>query len=205
MGFRKRNKKAPAPATKQRPPAERPQSAPAAAPRPPRDTSSNAANIGRSVKVTGELSGNEELTIEGTVDGNVTISGNSVAIAEGGTVRGEVRAGSVVIEGTVIGDVTAKDKVEVATSGSLQGDIHAARVVLAEGARFKGKIDMGAQTSVAPARTPQTGNTTDPWASGDKKAASTDDKPKAASTSDKPKAKVEVSSFDDAAEDLLTN
>ena len=103
---------------------------------------SKLVNIGKSVKIKGELSGKEDLTIEGKVDGKIVLKDHSLTIGENGRIRAEIHAKSVVIIGEVIGNITADDLVEVATSGSLHGDICAPRVVLADGCCFKGSVDM---------------------------------------------------------------
>lgn len=118
------------------------------------------ASIGKSLHVKGELSGNEDLAIEGKVEGKIALSGYNVTIGETGRVAAELHAKSVVIAGLVHGNVVAGDKVEVAATGTMMGDIRAPRVVLVDGCRFKGSIDMdtksGTGTSVAapaPSRT----------------------------------------------------
>ena len=109
-------------------------------------------NIGQSVEIKGELNGNEDLTIEGKVDGKITLKDHNLTVGANGRIKGEIFAKSVVVVGEVDGNVTADDKVEVASTGSMKGDITAPRVVLADGARFKGSIDMDrkAQSASAP-------------------------------------------------------
>ena len=99
-------------------------------------------NIGQSVEIRGELHGNEDLTIEGKVDGKITLKGHSLTIGANGRIKGEIFAKSVMVIGEVNGNVAADDRIEVAATGSMLGDIRAPRVVLADGARFKGAIDM---------------------------------------------------------------
>ncbi len=99
-------------------------------------------NIGQSIEIRGELHGNEDLTIEGKVDGKITLKGHSLTIGANGKIKGEIFAKSVLVIGEVSGNVTADDKIELAATGSMLGDIRAPRVALADGARFKGAIDM---------------------------------------------------------------
>src|SRR6185295_7555404 len=113
-------------------------------------------NIGQSIQIKGELSGNEDLTIEGKVDGKIFLKDHNLTIGSNGRITAEIHAKTVVVVGEVVGNITADDKVEVAPTGSMKGDILAPRVVLADGARFKGSIDMdrkgagaGASTSKA--------------------------------------------------------
>jgi cytoskeletal protein CcmA (bactofilin family) len=104
-------------------------------------------NIGKSVQIKGELTGNEDLSIEGKVDGKIFLKDHSLTIGANGHITAEIHAKAVIVVGEVIGNITADDKVEVAATGSMQGDISAPRVVLADGARFKGSIDMEPKAS----------------------------------------------------------
>jgi len=99
-------------------------------------------NIGQSIQIKGELTGNEDLTIEGRVDGKIFLKDHNLTIGSNGRIAAEIHAKGVVVVGEVVGNITADDKVEVAPTGSMKGDIIAPRVVLADGARFKGSIDM---------------------------------------------------------------
>jgi cytoskeletal protein CcmA (bactofilin family) len=99
-------------------------------------------NIGQSIHIKGELTGNEDLTIEGKVEGKIFLKDNNLTIGANGKITAEITAKTVMVLGEVSGNITADDKVEVATSGSMRGDIVAPRVVLADGAKFKGAIDM---------------------------------------------------------------
>lgn len=100
------------------------------------------ASIGKSLQVKGELSGQEDLAIEGKVEGKVALKGYSVTIGQTGRVSGEIHAKSVVVAGLLNGNIYAEETVEVAATGTMMGDIRAPRVVLADGAKFKGSIDM---------------------------------------------------------------
>ena len=108
-------------------------------------------NIGQSVQIKGELTGNEDLTIEGKVEGKIFLKDHNLTIGANGKITAEIQAKTVMVVGEVNGNITADDKVEVAASGTMRGDIAAPRVVLADGAKFKGTIDMdrkpGASTS----------------------------------------------------------
>jgi cytoskeletal protein CcmA (bactofilin family) len=99
-------------------------------------------NIGQSIHIKGELTGNEDLTIEGKVEGKVLLKDHHLTIGANGKITAEIQAKTVMVLGEVTGNITADDKVEVATSGSMRGDILAPRVVLADGAKFRGAIDM---------------------------------------------------------------
>ncbi|HKQ61787.1 MAG TPA: polymer-forming cytoskeletal protein [Candidatus Polarisedimenticolaceae bacterium] len=99
-------------------------------------------NIGQSVQIRGELTGNEDLTIDGMVDGKILVKEHNVTIGANGRITAEVHAKTVVVYGEVLGNITADDKVEIAPNGSVQGDVRAPRVAISDGARFKGSIDM---------------------------------------------------------------
>ena len=103
---------------------------------------SKVASIGKSLHVKGELSGNEDLAIEGTVEGKIALNGYHVTIGETGRVAAEIHAKSVIVGGVVTGNIKSDERVEVAATGSMTGDIFAPRVVLVDGSRFKGSIDM---------------------------------------------------------------
>jgi len=122
------------------------------------------ASIGTSVHVKGELSGNEDLAIEGKVDGKIALSGYNVTIGQTGRVEAEIHAKSVVVGGLVKGNINAEERVEVAATGTMVGDIRAPRVVLVDGSRFKGSIDMDTESRTRPlvtepAASKATGNT----------------------------------------------
>jgi cytoskeletal protein CcmA (bactofilin family) len=109
-------------------------------------------NIGKSVVIKGELSGSEDLTIEGQVDGKIELRQNVLTIGPNGKIKAQVFAKSVIILGEVTGNVTASEKVDIRDNGSVDGDIAAPRVAIAEGAHFRGSIDMqrtGAATGKA--------------------------------------------------------
>lgn len=99
-------------------------------------------NIGKSVVIKGELSGSEDLTIEGHVEGRIDLKDNVLTIGPNGKIQGEVFAKSVVVLGEVIGNVTASEKVDIRDNGSVDGDIASPRVAIAEGAHFRGSVDM---------------------------------------------------------------
>lgn len=107
-------------------------------------------NIGKSVVIKGELSGSEDLTIEGQVEGQIELKQHVLTIGRHGRVKARIFAKVVVVLGEVVGNIQASDKVAIRDSGAVEGDIVAPRVAIAEGARFRGKIDMqgGAKSKV---------------------------------------------------------
>ena len=106
-------------------------------------------NIGKSVVIKGELSGSEDLTIEGHVEGRIELKQHVLTIGPHGRIRAEVFGKSVVILGEVVGDIKATEKVAIRDNGSVEGDIAAPKVAIAEGAKFRGGIDMD-QKDAAP-------------------------------------------------------
>ena len=99
-------------------------------------------NIGKSVVIKGELSGSEDLTIEGHCEGRIELRDNVLTIGPNGKIRAEVFAKAVVVLGEVVGNVTASEKVDIRDNGSVDGDIISPRVAIAEGAHFRGSVDM---------------------------------------------------------------
>jgi cytoskeletal protein CcmA (bactofilin family) len=115
------------------------------------------AVIGKSVCISGELSGDEDLLIEGKVDGRVALTDHCLTVGANGRVNADVHAKQIVVIGEIIGNISAVDLVEVAATGTVHGDISARRVVLADGAHFKGSVDM--QPGLAPSATPTSTHT----------------------------------------------
>ena len=99
-------------------------------------------NIGKSVVIKGELNGSEDLTIEGQVEGTIQLRDHVLTIGANGRIKAQVFAKSVIVLGEVTGNVTATDKVDIRDNGSVDGDIVAPRVAIAEGAHFRGSVDM---------------------------------------------------------------
>jgi len=112
---------------------------------PQRGMERTTVNIGKSVVIKGELSGSEDLTIEGQVDGKIELRQNVLTIGPNGRIKAQVFAKAVIILGEVTGNVTATEKVDIRDNGSVDGDIAAPRVAIAEGAHFRGSIDMQKQ------------------------------------------------------------
>src|SRR5213592_621355 len=105
-------------------------------------------NIGKSVVIKGELNGSEDLTIEGHVEGTIQLRDNVLTIGPNGRIKAQVFAKAVIVLGEVTGNVTASDKVDIRDNGSVDGDIVSPRVAIAEGANFRGSVDM--QRKAAP-------------------------------------------------------
>ncbi|HEY7289827.1 MAG TPA: polymer-forming cytoskeletal protein [Vicinamibacterales bacterium] len=99
-------------------------------------------NIGKSVVIKGELNGSEDLTIEGHVEGTIQLKDHVLTIGPNGKIKAQVFAKSVIVLGEVTGNVTATDKVDIRDNGAVDGDIVSPRVAIAEGAHFRGSVDM---------------------------------------------------------------
>ncbi len=104
----------------------------------------DTTHIASGSKVIGEISGAAELVIDGQVQGQINLD-SRVVVGQEGRVEGEIQAQAVEVAGKVQGNVQGHDRVEVMTSGRLEGDVVSPRVVIAEGAFFKGNVDMTAE------------------------------------------------------------
>lgn len=102
----------------------------------------NPGTIGKSVVIKGELSASEDLTIEGQVEGKVELKQNILTIGANGKIKASVFAKAVIVQGEVHGNITATEKVEIRDAGSVDGDLASPRVAIADGAHFRGSIDM---------------------------------------------------------------
>src|SRR3954471_10491409 len=107
-------------------------------------------NIGKSVVIKGELNGSEDLTIEGHVEGTIQLKEHVLTIGPNGKIKAQVFAKSVIVLGEVTGNVTASDKVDIRDNGSVDGDIISPRVAIAEGAHFRGSVDMQRKAGAEP-------------------------------------------------------
>ena len=101
-------------------------------------------NIGKSVIIKGELSGSEDLTIEGKGDGEVELPDHLLTIGPNGRINAEIFAKSVVVMGKVTGNITASEKINIRENGTVEGDIVAPTIAISEGGQFRGSIDMKA-------------------------------------------------------------
>jgi cytoskeletal protein CcmA (bactofilin family) len=113
------------------------------APAAPAPASGERAAIGRSITIKGEVSGDEDLLIQGRIEGSVNLKQHSVTVGREGEVKADIVARVVTVEGKVEGNLSADEQVILRASASVQGDISAPRVVLEDGASFRGGVDMG--------------------------------------------------------------
>ena len=112
------------------------------------------ANIGKSITIKGDLSGNEDLQIDGTVEGRIDLPNNELTVGPEGKVKAEVHAKTVIVVGHVTGNVTAVERAEVQASGVVDGDVRAPRLIVAEGAVLNGAVEMGETRKATPASLP---------------------------------------------------
>jgi cytoskeletal protein CcmA (bactofilin family) len=120
--------------------------APASKPAPSRSESnspSTSSYIGKQIVIDGKVTGEENLIVEGTMKGAIDLK-SDIRVGKSGHIEATLHARNVTIEGTVIGDVSADNRVELVVGASLDGNIKAPKVVVAEGAKFRGNVNMGA-------------------------------------------------------------
>ena len=110
--------------------------------RPAAVSRGNAAVIGRSIQINGDLRGDEDLRIEGDVSGTVELRNNALTIGKEGKVKAGVYAKSIAVDGETNGDLYATERVSIHVNARVQGNIIAPRVSIEEGAHFKGSIEM---------------------------------------------------------------
>jgi cytoskeletal protein CcmA (bactofilin family) len=127
-----------------------------ASPEPPRQAPprTGGASIGPSIVVKGELSGDEDLFIHGQVDGSVALDLHSVTVGNVGRVKANITGRIITIEGVVEGNLRAQEQIILRGSAKVQGDLKAPRIVLEDGATFRGLIDMGVQRDATAAAKP---------------------------------------------------
>lgn len=107
--------------------------------------------IGESILISGNLEGDEDLTIRGRVEGSIRLN-RTLIVEASGIVKADVSVKDAVISGVVVGNVTASDSVQITAEGRMVGDLSAPRVIIVDGASFRGRVDMGDfESSRAPA------------------------------------------------------
>jgi cytoskeletal protein CcmA (bactofilin family) len=103
---------------------------------------SAATVVGPSILINGNLQGDEDLTVLGRVEGNISLT-RTLHVEESGIVKADISVRNAVVSGVVVGNITATDSVELTEAGRMVGDIRAPRVIIVDGARFRGAVDMG--------------------------------------------------------------
>jgi cytoskeletal protein CcmA (bactofilin family) len=112
------------------------------------------ANIGKSITIKGDLSGNEDLQIDGTVEGRIDLPNNQLTIGAEGRVKAEVHAKAVIVVGHVTGNLSAADRIQVEATGIVDGDVKAPRLVIQEGAMLNGGVEMSSSAKSSHAVSP---------------------------------------------------
>jgi cytoskeletal protein CcmA (bactofilin family) len=133
-------------------PAPAPMPQPVAAPKPPvHQAREPQAIIGATISIKGDLLGEEDLLIEGRLEGKIESRRHSVTIGKNGRIKGDIYARVVTVEGTVEGNLYGEEQMTVRQSGTVRGNIVAPRVALEDGSNFKGSIDMSPKEKAAAA------------------------------------------------------
>ena len=101
------------------------------------------ATIGKSITIKGDLTGDEDLLVEGNVEGKIDLPNNELTIGPNGKVRADVHGKSVIVVGHVAGNVSGTERVEIQASGVIDGDVRAPKLLIQEGAVLNGAVDMG--------------------------------------------------------------
>lgn len=115
-------------------------------------TPSGLANIGKSVAIKGELSGSEDIYVDGQVEGSIQLAGNSVTVGPNGRVKADITAQNLTVSGTLDGNVRASERTELRKTAVVNGDVQTRRIAIEEGAYFKGKLEI--LTDAKPATSP---------------------------------------------------
>jgi cytoskeletal protein CcmA (bactofilin family) len=105
-------------------------------------TSGSTARLGASLHVKGEISGNEDLHIDGSVEGLVQLEDRKLTVGASAKLTADVVAREVVVYGSVKGNLRARDRIEIKKDGSVVGDLTTARIMIEDGAYFKGSIEI---------------------------------------------------------------
>ena len=105
--------------------------------------------IGTTIVITGELTCNEDVTVDGRIDGHVLVRDAVLTIGERAQIQADVRGGQVIVKGFVTGAVSASERIELTPTATVDGSLSANRVVVADGAQFNGRIDMDQRTIAA--------------------------------------------------------
>lgn len=109
--------------------------------------STATAVIGPKITFKGEIIGEEDLLVQGKVEGSIDLKGNHLIIGQQGVVKANLMAKTITIEGTVEGDLIGQERIEIKASSNVKGNLIATRVTLEDGAKFRGSIDMDSQNS----------------------------------------------------------
>lgn len=115
--------------------------------RPATASSGAKASIGPTIRIKGDVSGDENLHVEGRVEGTISLASHELVVGKSGKVHADITAKLIRIDGEVQGDITGKEKVIISATGNVRGNIVTPRMSLEDGAKFKGSIDMDPASS----------------------------------------------------------
>lgn len=115
---------------------------------------SGLANIGRSVTIRGDISGSEDIYVDGQVEGSIQLNGNSLTVGPNGRIKANISAKSVTVSGSVEGNLQVTERTEMRKTAVVSGDVQTRRIAIEEGAYFKGKLE------ILPENKPQSGHGT---------------------------------------------
>ena len=133
------------------PPRPRPEPSPVQ--RNPQPPASSLPTVGQKIRLKGEITGEEDLLIEGQVEGSVVLRSHAVTIGEEGEVKASIVGRTITVKGSVKGNLTADEQIVLHSSATVEGDLTAPRVMMEDGATFRGGIDMGTPSAPSgPAR-----------------------------------------------------
>ncbi len=129
-------------------PEPRPAAQPAASPPPARQR--DLATIGSSIRIKGDLTGDEDLLVQGQIEGKISLKSNDVTVGQNGRVQADIHGKNIRVEGEVRGNLFGQQEIVIRASGRVQGNLVAPRVTLENGSKFRGSIDMEAGTKPQP-------------------------------------------------------
>ncbi len=111
----------------------------------------SSARLGASIEIKGQVTGTEDLQIDGKVNGPISLNGHELIVGPTAQLNSEIRAGELVVSGKVVGNVHVRGRVDIKKDGSITGDISSARISIEDGAYFKGRIEIDPAKSQAAA------------------------------------------------------
>ncbi len=110
-----------------------------------------ATHILKGLRIKGQISGSEDVVVDGTVDGPIRLSDGLLTIAEKGTVNGDVNVRETIVHGTLNGNLQARDRVKITRTGAVAGDLTTGRIVIDDGGLYKGNVAIGDQEGMSTA------------------------------------------------------
>jgi cytoskeletal protein CcmA (bactofilin family) len=132
-------------ASRQQPPSISP------SPTPANTAARGSASIGQGIRIKGEVTGSEDLYVDGLVDGQLNLTNGALTIGPNGQIKADVNAREVIVRGRIDGKVTGRDKVQLMGTAQVTGEVQTDRLAIEEGALLRGKVEAGKQTAKAPA------------------------------------------------------